>query len=87
MVAPRIDSCGNGGCCGSGSECSGVNGHARARGRQRGKTLVLTVAKTEAVAAVEAGTLLAVTELVTADETGAETVVFGGGGIHYDGLW
>ena len=46
----------------------------------------MTVAKTEAAAAVEAGTLLAMTELVTVDETGAATLVFGGGGICYDGI-
>jgi hypothetical protein len=45
---------------------------------------VLTAVKTVAVAAVETGALLAVTELVTADETGAAVAaVFGGGGICY----
>ncbi len=44
----------------------------------------MTAVKTVAVAAVETGALLAVTELVTADETGAAVAaVFGGGGICY----
>ena len=74
------------GTCGGGSG-SGISGHARARGRQHGKTLVLTAVKTVAVAALESGALLAVTELVTADETGAAVAaVFGGGAIRYGSI-
>ena len=47
----------------------------------------MTAVKTVAVAALESGALLAVTELVTADETGAAVAaVFGGGAIRYGSI-